>query len=80
MGEIVRSDIFLVVYYHLTLFDIPKNLIKSLLTFWFISQISVHSLWHVCICMQYLMKIYHVVQELWAFSLTDHGRRDRLTQ
>ena len=26
-----------------------------------------------CICMQNLIKIYHVVQKLWAFSLTDHG-------
>ena len=28
------------------------------------------------ICMLNVMKIYHVVQELWAFSLTDHGRAD----
>ena len=27
---------------------ISKNFIKSPLKFWFISQISVHSLWHVC--------------------------------
>ena len=29
-----------------------------------------------CISEQYLIKIYHVVQELWAFSLTDYDRPD----
>ena len=27
-----------------------------------------------CISMQNMIKIYHAVQELWAFSLTDHCR------
>ena len=32
---------------------ISKNFIKSPLKFWFISQISVHSLWHVAVCPRY---------------------------
>ena len=33
-----------------------------------------------CLSMQNLIKIYHVVQELWAFSQRTDGRTDGLTQ
>ena len=30
--KIVKSDIFLVVYYYLTLFDIPKTILKCIIS------------------------------------------------
>ena len=30
----------------------------------------------ICIRMQLLIKIYHAIQELWTFSITDHGWTD----